>query len=103
MIIVTCVPPAGYEIYRCGWREEEREGKTVRIGLCWSAGATELEDDELTEEQIQMLKSDPGKRVTVRVLPGVKASGKAGEEAKKKGKDAKDKAAKVESPESEEE
>ncbi|MRG98309.1 hypothetical protein [Polyangium spumosum] len=71
MIIVTCVPPPGYDAYRCGWREEERDGRKVRIGLCWKAGATELPDDALTREQIEMLKRDPGKRITVRELPGV--------------------------------
>ncbi|UQA57074.1 hypothetical protein [Polyangium aurulentum] len=105
MIIVTCVPPAGYESYRCGWREEERDGKKVRVGFCWPAGATELEDDALTEEQIEMLKRDPGKRITVRVLPGIKASTKASEDAKAKagsGKQAKDTARDDEEPESEE-
>ncbi len=89
MIIVTCVPPPGYDSYRCGWREEDRDGKTVRIGLCWKAGATELPDDALTREQIAMLKRDPGKRITVRELPGVehgrdtrgKAAGKAPKES----------------------
>jgi hypothetical protein len=84
MIIVTCVPPAGYDTYRCGWREEERDGKKVRVGLCWPAGATELADDALTKAQIEMLKKDPGKRITVRELPGVKPSSKAGEDAKGK-------------------
>ena len=92
MIIVTCVPPPGYDSYRCGWREEERDGRKVRIGLCWKAGATELPDDALTREQIEMLKRDPGKRITVRELPGVehgreargKASGKEPTEAKGK-------------------
>jgi hypothetical protein len=92
MIIVTCVPPAGYDSYRCGWREEERDGKKVRVGLCWPAGATELDDNALTKEQIEMLKRDPGKRITVRVLLGVKASTKPGGDLKDKagsGKDAK--------------
>ncbi|TKD03439.1 hypothetical protein [Polyangium fumosum] len=88
MIIVTCVPPPGYDSYRCGWREEERDGRKVRIGLCWKAGATELPDDALTREQIEMLKRDPGKRITVRELPGVEhgreARGKASPEAKGK-------------------
>ena len=74
MIIITCVPPPGYEVYRCGWREEERDGKRIRIGLCWQAGATELPDDALSKDQIEMLKRDPGKRITVRELPGVKPS-----------------------------
>jgi hypothetical protein len=71
MILVTCWPPAGYDSYRCGWREEERDGRKVRVGLCWRAGTTELPDDALTKEQIETLKSDPGKRITVRILPGV--------------------------------
>ena len=86
MIIVTCVPPPGAEVYRCGWREEERDGRKVRIGFTWKAGATELPDDALTREQIEMLKRDPGKRITVRELPGVKAEakGKASEKAAEK-------------------
>ena len=82
MIIITCVPPPGYEVYRCGWREEERDGKRIRIGLCWQAGATELPDDALSKDQIEMLKRDPGKRITVRELPGVKPS--AATESKEK-------------------
>jgi hypothetical protein len=95
MIIVTCIPPAGYDSYRCGWREEERDGKRVRVGLCWPAGTTELADDDLTSAQIEMLRRDPGKRITVRVLPGIDVSSKAkakasgGEEKKEaKGKEA---------------
>jgi len=69
MILVICVPAPGYDFYRCGWREEERAGRIVRIGLCWSAGVTELPDGALTREQIDTLKRDPGKRITVIEVP----------------------------------
>lgn len=85
MIIVTCIPPAGYDSYRCGWREEERDGKKVRVGMCWSAGTTELADDALTPEQIAMLQRDPGKRITVRILKGVEPT--KSHEREKKGPD----------------
>lgn len=83
MIIVTCVPPPGYDSYRCGWREEEREGKRVRVGLTWQAGTTELADDALSADQIEMLKRDPGKRITIRQIPGVEPHGTKKEPAKK--------------------
>lgn len=84
MIIVTCIPPAGYDSYRCGWREEERDGRRVRVGLCWHAGTTELADDALTAEQIEMLKRDPGRRVSVRQIPGVEPASTAKKEPAKK-------------------
>jgi len=85
MIIVTCIPPAGYEVYRCGWRDEVRDGKHVRVGFCWNAGTTELADDALTEEQIKMLENDPGERIKVRRIPGVEPTKKGNSAKKAKG------------------
>ncbi len=66
MLIVSCTPAPGFDFYRCGWREEEQDGRTVRIGLCWPAGVTTLPDDSLTAEQLDALRNDPGKRIKVR-------------------------------------
>src|SRR6187549_875957 len=66
MLIVSCTPAPGFDFYRCGWREEEQNGRTVRIGLCWPAGVTTLPDDALTAEQLDALRNDPGKRIKVR-------------------------------------
>ena len=66
MLIVSCSPPPGFDVYRCGWRLEERDGRLVRIGLCWAAGDTVLPDDALTAEQLHALQNDPGKRIRVR-------------------------------------
>ncbi len=75
MIIVTCIPAPGFDFYRCGWREEVRDGRKVRVGLCWKAGPTELADDELTQAQIAMLENDPGQRIKVKRIPGVPPDG----------------------------
>ncbi|TKC89839.1 hypothetical protein [Polyangium fumosum] len=69
MLIITCTPVPGFKVYRCGFREEIREGRTVRVGLSWPAGETRLPDDALTPEQIDALKRDPGKRVSLTHVP----------------------------------
>ncbi|MRG91657.1 hypothetical protein [Polyangium spumosum] len=69
MLIVTCTPVPGFKVYRCGFREEIRDGRTVRVGLSWPAGETRLPDDALTPEQIDALKRDPGKRISLTHVP----------------------------------
>jgi hypothetical protein len=66
MLIVSCNPLPGFDFYRCGWRLEERDGRMVRVGLCWPAGVTVLDDDALSAEQLDALRNDPGKRLSVR-------------------------------------
>jgi hypothetical protein len=66
VIVITCLPPPGFTVYRCGWRYEERQGRAVRVGLCWPMGDTVLPDDALSPEQLAALRNDPGKRLQIR-------------------------------------
>jgi hypothetical protein len=59
MLVITCSPPPGFEVYRCGFREEIRDGRRVRVGLAWPAGVTRLENDALTPAQIDALNATP--------------------------------------------
>jgi hypothetical protein len=79
MLLVTCSPVPGFDVYRCGWREEVRDGRTVRVGLTWPAGTTVLRDGELTAEQVDALRRDPGKRLTVRQVADPSEHGAAAE------------------------